>query len=147
MVTFLKQIWSLLEKKEKFFFFFLLVLMSTGAYLELMGIGLVLPIIAALTNPVLLQDNKLLNLIYRIVAPSSNKQFMLVMCLLVSGLFFIKTVFFLFLTKLQAGFSNRISKKMEERLFAAYVKAPYLLYRDNTYENAVPSIPRSLSSS
>lgn len=128
MVTFLKQIWSLLEKKEKFFFFFLLVLMSTGAYLELMGIGLVLPIIAALTNPVLLQDNKLLNLIYRIVAPSSNKQFMLVMCLLVSGLFFIKTVFFLFLTKLQAGFSNRISKKMEERLFAAYVKAPYLYH-------------------
>ncbi|MBR2904553.1 MAG: ABC transporter ATP-binding protein, partial [Lentisphaeria bacterium] len=128
MATFLKKIWTLLEKREKIVFFFLLFLMCTGAYLELMGIGLVLPIIAALTNPVLLQDNKLLNLIYKLISPSSNKEFMLVMCLIVSGLFFVKTVFFLFLTKVQAEFSNNSSKKLEERLFSAYIKAPYLYH-------------------
>lgn len=128
MATFLKKIWALLEKREKIVFFFLLFLMCTGAYLELMGIGLVLPIIAALTNPVLLQDNKLLNLIYKLISPSSNKEFMLVMCLIVSGLFFVKTVFFLFLTKVQAEFSNNSSKKLEERLFSAYIKAPYLYH-------------------
>ena len=128
MITFLKQIWTLLEKREKIFFFLLLILMCIGAYLELMGIGLVLPIIAALTNPVLLQDNKLLNLIYRIISPSSNREFMIIMCLMVSGLFFIKTVFFLFLTKIQAGFTNKSSKKLEEKLFSAYVKAPYLYH-------------------
>ncbi|MBO4303432.1 MAG: ABC transporter ATP-binding protein [Lentisphaeria bacterium] len=128
MIGFLKKIWSLLDKKEKFLFFLLLVMMCFGAYLELLGIGLVLPIIAVLTNPVLLQENKLLHFIYRLLSPSSDRQFMVIMCLLVSAVFFLKMVFFLVLTKVQAKFSYDKCQKMERELFSAYVSAPYLYH-------------------
>ncbi|MBO5760347.1 MAG: ABC transporter ATP-binding protein [Lentisphaeria bacterium] len=135
MISFLKKIWLLLDKKEKFFFFILLFMMCTGAYLELMGIGLVLPIIAALTNPVLLQENKLLKILYDFLSPSSTKNFMLILCFLLSLVFLLKTVFFLFLTKLQANFTLQKCCKLEETLFKTYIHAPYLYHLNkNTAE-------------
>lgn len=128
MITFLKKIWGLLDKKEKFLFFLILVMMCIGAYLELIGIGLVLPIIAALTNPVLLQENKLLHFIYLIISPENNTQFILIICCLVTFIFFIKTIFFLFLTKVQAKFINDKCKKLENKLFSVYIQASYLFH-------------------
>ena len=128
MIGSLKKIWLLLDRKEKTLFFLLLVMMCIGAYLELLGIGLVLPIIAVLTNPVLLQENKLLHFIYKLLSPSSDRQFMVVMCLLVSAVFFLKMIFFLVLTKVQAKFSFDKCRKMERELFSAYASAPYLYH-------------------
>ncbi|MBP5182734.1 MAG: ABC transporter ATP-binding protein, partial [Lentisphaeria bacterium] len=116
-------------------FALLLVMMCFGAYLELIGIGMVLPIIAVLTNPVLLQENKLLRFVYQMLSPSSDKQFMVIMCFLVSAVFLLKMIFFLVLTKLQAKFSYEKCRKMEKELFSAYVSAPYLYHLNkNTAE-------------
>lgn len=135
MISFLKKIWLFLDKKERYFFFILLFMMCAGAYLELMGIGLVLPIIAALTNPVLLQDNRLLKLLYDFLSPSSTKNFMLILCCLLCLIFLFKTLFFLLLTKLQAQFTLRKCTKLEEDLFKTYIHAPYLYHLNkNTAE-------------
>ena len=57
MKNMLMAIWRHSSRREKYLFYLLLVLMFIAANLELLGIGLLLPVVAMLTNPELIFQN------------------------------------------------------------------------------------------
>jgi len=58
-------------------FFMLMMLISAG--LEILGIGLVLPVIAILARPELIEQNKHIKVLYDIVKPSSLDNFLMLL--------------------------------------------------------------------
>ena len=111
-------------------FYLLLLLMFAAANLELLGIGMLLPIVALLTNPELIHQNFFLEQFYRILNPSSTKSFLLTLCILMVLVFLAKNLFLLFLTWFQTHIIYRKVGHLADMLFKTYVSAPYDRYLD-----------------
>jgi len=135
MLGLLKSLWKYSNRRERLFFYLLLLLMFAAANLELLGIGLLLPVVALLTNPALIHQNFFLEQIYRLLNPSSTKSFLLLLCALIVTVFLVKNLFLLFMTWFQTRLIYRKVGLMADLLFRTYVRAPYARYLDwNTSE-------------
>ncbi len=117
-------LWKNSSRKERGFIYLLLLLMTIAGNLELLGIGLILPIIALLTNPALVQQNYYLHLVYDFIHPSSNKSFLLILCLLVSLVYLLKNGFLVFLTYFQMRVIYAKVESFSNQLFREYIHAP-----------------------
>ena len=135
MLGLLKSLWKYSNWRERLFFYLLLLLMFVAANLELLGIGLLLPVVALLTNPALIHQNFFLEQVYRLLNPSSTKSFLLLLCALIVTVFLVKNLFLLFMTWFQTRLIYRKVGLMADLLFRTYVQAPYARYLDwNTSE-------------
>ncbi len=135
MLGLLKSLWKYSNRRERLFFYLLLLLMFAAANLELLGIGLLLPVVALLTNPALIHQNYFLEQVYRLLNPSSTKSFLLLLCALIVTVFLVKNLFLLFMTWFQTRLIYRKAGLMADLLFRTYVHAPYARYLDwNTSE-------------
>lgn len=120
-----KRLWGMLSPVERIEALGLVVLMVAGALMELVGLGLVMPVIAVLSEPALMEQNRFLKLIRDIVNPSSDSQFILIMCVAVAAAYLGKNMFLLFLSRLQARFVFTKSAELGACLFERYMRAPY----------------------
>lgn len=130
MLELLKSLWKYSTPRERLFFYLLLLLMFVAANLELLGIGLLLPVVALLTNPALIHQNYFLELVYRFLNPSSTKSFLLLLCVLIALVFLVKNLFLLFMIWFQTRLIYRKTGQMADLLFRTYVFAPYAQYLD-----------------
>lgn len=128
MLVLLKSMWKFSTRKDKLLFYQLLFLMFVAANMELLGIGMLLPVVAVLTNPELLHQNRFLSFIYRLIDPSSTKSFLLTVCFLIVVIFLVKNLFLVFMTWFQTKVIYRKSGQMADDLFRTYVFAPYSCY-------------------
>ena len=135
MLALLRSIWKYSTRRERLLGILMMLFMFVAANMELLGIGLLLPVVALLTNPDLIQQNFFLRLVYRILNPSSTRSFLLMLCLLIAVVCLLKNLFLAFML----WFQNRIiyakTNQMADTLFRTYVFAPYSMYlRRNTSE-------------
>ena len=63
MLKILEKLWSILNRRERIISFILLFMMLISSALELVGIGLIMPVIAILADPNLLHQNKYLKIV------------------------------------------------------------------------------------
>ena len=128
MLDLLKSMWKFSTRKDKLLFYQLLFLMFVAANMELLGIGMMLPVVAVLTNPELLHQNRFLSFIYQLINPSSTKSFLLTVCFLIVVIFLVKNLFLVFMTWFQTKVIYRKSGQMADDLFRTYIFAPYSCY-------------------
>ena len=135
MLILLKSIWKYSTRHERLLFCLVMLSMFISANLELLGIGLLLPVVALLTNPELIHQNYFLDLIYRILNPASARSFLLLLCLLIALVCLLKNVFLVFMLWFQNTIIYTKTNQMADTLFRTYVFAPYSMYlRRNTAE-------------
>lgn len=125
MIEILKKLWSLLTPKEKLITITLFIMMLMSSFIELMGIGLILPVIALLAKPELIEQNKYLSMLYNIIQPESTKSFLIILCLILIILYFVKNLFLAFQNYVQAHFIMKKGAELANRLFYNYIHAPY----------------------
>ena len=128
MLVLLKSMWKFSSRKDKMLFYQLLFFMFVAANMELLGIGMLLPVVAVLTNPELLHQNRFLSFIYQLLHPASAKSFLLTVCFLIVLIFLAKNLFLVFMTWFQTKVIYRKSGQMAYDLFRTYVFAPYSCY-------------------
>lgn len=121
----LQKIWSLLSKRERIGMVVLAIALVVGAGFELVGIGLVMPIIALLSKPELIEQNKYLNTIYDFMNPGSQQQFILLLCFGVIAIYVFKNLFMLKVTDVMSKFIISKSAGFTSTLFQNYINAPY----------------------
>ena len=106
MTVILKKFYSILEPRQKKFFFYLIILSSLAAFLEMLSLGLLVPIIASLNNPNLpsvLLINKYLDKIFiNFTQFNDNKLFFFL--LLFGSFFLIKTLILTYFAKVVSKF-------------------------------------------
>jgi len=121
----LKKIGSLLTPKEKLITISLLIMMLISSVLELLGIGLVLPVIALLAKPELIEQNKYLHAVYSFISPSSHNSFLIILCIMLIVLYILKNLFLVFQSYVQANFILNKGAALANKLFSNYIHAPY----------------------
>ena len=105
--------------------FLLLGLMLVGMVLETLGISLVIPILALMTNADLATDYPMIApWMNRLGNPSHEKLIVFAMLALV-GVALLKVLFLAFLAWRQASFSFGIKSDISVRLFTGYLSQPY----------------------
>ena len=124
----LKKILSLLTPYEQFRAFLLLIMILIMALLDMIGVVSILPFMAVLTNPVLIETNLILNSMFKfsnIFGVENNEQFLFFLGVLVFLLLVISLIFKAFTTYVQVRFVALREYSIGKRLVEGYLHQPY----------------------
>lgn len=121
----LQKIWNILSTRERLCVLMLLIALVAGAVFELISIGLIMPIIALLSKPELIEQNKYLRLVYEFINPRSQQMFIIILCCSVIGIYIFKNLYMLKLTEVMSRLIISKSAGFTSALFSTYIHAPY----------------------
>jgi len=127
-MTILKKLWVILVAEQRRAAIVLLLLMLIGMVLETLGIGLVIPALALMT-----QDD--LAAKYPVLAPWLNRlgnpgheQLVIAGMLILVGVYAVKALFLGFFAWRQARFVHGFQAELSQRLFTGYMLQPYTFH-------------------
>jgi len=126
--TTFKKLLFLLSERDKKSAIVLLLLLLIGVILEMFSLGLVIPMIIAITNIETITSNvHLIKLLNKLGNPSQITIIIFVLIVIVI-VYIIKTCFLLFLVWRQYIFSQNISMNLSRRLFNGYLNQSYTFH-------------------
>ncbi len=126
---------KLLTPADKFAALRLLAAMCVGAGLEVIGISVLMPVVAVLSKPELLTENRYLRFFYGHLNPGTMQGFLLVMCGIVIVFYLLKNAFLTWMTGQQSAFIYRKAESLARRLYANYINTAYPFHlRHNSSE-------------
>jgi ABC-type multidrug transport system fused ATPase/permease subunit len=121
-------VWSLLTKAERRRALILGVYLTIGTVLEVLSVGVLVPLIQVLTKSNLQSKYPMINRIF----PNSSDQFIVVMILVgVICIFILKELFLGFSFWVQRGFVARLETRFQSDLFDRYTRQPYEFHLTN----------------
>ena len=127
MQTF-KKLFFLLNHNERKNAGLLFVIVLIVAILDIIGVASILPFMAVLTNPSLIETNLILNKMFQFLSSfgiENNQQFLFVLGIIVFLLLIISLTFKTIATYLQIRFINMRDYIITKRLIETYLHQPY----------------------
>ena len=140
MLSLLNKIRQLLTPRDKKIMVLLIAMMAFGALLEMVAVSILMPVIAVVTRPELLEQNRYLRLIRELIPLSGERGFLLAMCLLVIVFFLLKNLFAGLTIYCQSRFIYRKSAEFARRLYGNYLAAPYLFHLNHNSSELINNI-------
>jgi ABC-type multidrug transport system fused ATPase/permease subunit len=120
-----KKLWHLLSPKHRRAAIAMLGLMLIGMVLETLGIGLVIPALALMTQGELATKNPVLVPWLNSLGNPSHTRLIIAGMLILVGVYTVKALFLAFLAWWQARFVFGLQANISQRLFAGYLRQPY----------------------
>jgi ABC-type multidrug transport system fused ATPase/permease subunit len=117
-----QMIWRMLKKSERRGLGMIFVLMLIGTVLEMFSLGLVVPIVGLLVNPDYIDR---VPLVHSLFGDLTTTQYVLGAMGLLVGVYFLKTLFLIWKTWVQRGFSNDVTVRIAQDLYENYLRQPY----------------------
>jgi ATP-binding cassette, subfamily B, bacterial PglK len=127
MKTF-KKIFDLLSPRERKQVFYLLIMVLFMALLDVVGVASIMPFIAVLTNPDLIESNTLIRNLFNysnIIGVKTSEQFLFTLGILVFFLLVFSLAFKAILTYIQLRFSSMCQYGLSKRMMERYLNQPY----------------------
>jgi len=121
----LLKMWDLIPGPQRRELPVLAVLVLIGTVLEVVGIGLLVPLINLLTRENMPAGSSVLDPVFRWFGASSQIGMLMVGLGLIGAVVLIKNVFLVFVTYLQTRLASRVRASLESRIFAGYIHAEY----------------------
>ena len=106
----------------------LLIMILIMAIIDMIGIASILPFMAVLTNPNLIETNSILNFMFqyfRIFGVENDKQFLFALGILLFGLLVFSNIFKALTTYVQLQFIHMREYSLSKRLVENYLHQPY----------------------
>lgn len=128
MTSLISKILYLFDTRERVKIVLIFGLMLGGAALEVLGIGVILPIIAMLANPDGIRENAFLAQVYDWIAPTSVNVFIIWACAGMLGVYVLKNGYLFFTAYIQARFMYNKNLILSSRLFRSYLYRPYTFH-------------------
>lgn len=122
----IKSTWALLKRDERRMALGLLVLMIIGSLLETLGVGLIIPALAVLTDPAV-TTSAFPEPLARIMPADRDGMILAGMAALIA-VYLIKNLFLAFLAWRQNRFTFDLIASTSERLFVGYLRQPYAFH-------------------
>jgi ATP-binding cassette, subfamily B, bacterial PglK len=127
MQTF-KKILFLLDANEKKKGFLLLIMVIISAFLGMLGVVSILPFMAVITNPNIIETNLILNNLFQIsniFGVQSTENFIFALGILLFFIFIISLIITALTAYLQFKFTLMLEHSIGKRLIKVYLKQPY----------------------
>ena len=124
----LLKIWQLTptDLRPKFIYFIIFALFGTA--LEVIGIGLLVPLINLLTAETLSEGSSVLQPVFSILGTQSQTQMLLVGLLTISSLVLIKNLYFVFLSFYKFNLTSKIRASLENQILSKHLGSNYELH-------------------
>ena len=136
----IKLIFQVLNINQRKFFYLIIFLTLISASLDLIGIGLFIPIINVLFNKEMYIEQNLINNYIDFLSNFSELNLYILLFIPLILIFFIKAVFQIFFTWLQNTFVNQILFLQSTSLYNLYVKQDYIFHSERETSAAVRNI-------
>ena len=120
-----QMIWRMFKKSERRGLGMIFILMLVGAVLEMFSLGLVVPIVGLLVNPDYIDRVPFVRSLF---GELSTTQYVLGAMGLLVGVYILKTIFLIWKTWIQRGFSNEVTIRMAQDLYENYLRQPYAFH-------------------
>lgn len=122
----LTKIWTMLHRRQRIAAAVLLCLMLIGTILEMLGIGLILPALALMTNSARSGiTSSLLRGMLPVAHGPDRGQLVISGLLILVGIYAAKSAFLAFLAWKQMRFVYGVQADLSQRLFVTYLRQPY----------------------
>ena len=121
----IKKLGSLLTKNQIVKVSGLLVLLIIGMLFEIIGIGILLPTLEIISDPTVFYSNKYFSAVVGYFNLTDSNEISKYLLISVIIIYFIKTIFLVFLTYKQNKFIYNLNSSISSRLFKKYISNPY----------------------
>jgi len=139
---FIKKILEILSKKDKQKIIFSIIFLLTRSVLEVIGIGLLVPILNFISN-----ENKVIFLYnyFPFLQKLNNKESIIFFISIFIFIYLIKTVFTIFYNSWNAKFVNNLSTDLAHRVVSKYLDKSYIFFLENNSASLVRNISSETS--
>lgn len=127
----INRFFRILPKGKKRAFVFLLIFMIAATFLELLGIGLVLPVVGFISDYEGLSKNRYLETIINLLGSPSKEEMIIYSLSLFALVFFLKNIFIAFLIYLKERFIFQVKRELTMVLYGKYIKSSYSFHASN----------------
>ena len=134
----LNKIFNFFTKNQKKNFFYLIIFSSFVAFWEMLGIASILPYVALLSNPDLIQTNEILSSIYKLskIIGVSNYNEFLYLCGIIFFLFLTTSIIFRVINNyMQTRFITMLEHSIGKSLVESYLHQPYAWFLNRNSAN------------
>ena len=121
----MKKIFALLTPLERSQAWRLLVLMLVGALLETASVGLIVPALSLMSQEKLPDSYSWLSPVLEFLGNPNQDELIILGVILLLGIYFVKTIFLVFLTWKQNVFVFGVRAALSQRLFSGYLHQPW----------------------
>ena len=136
----IKKIWFFLMPAQRSSAKLLLVLALIGTTLEMIGLGLVVPLIGLMTKPDFFDDYPALTPMLELLENPSQKMLLFIVLAAFAFIYFIKMNYILFLAWYQAGFVLKLQASLSRRIFDAYLRQPWSFYLERNSAKLIQNV-------
>lgn len=145
MIRLFKQISALLDKREKKQVFVLFIGMVFRGIIEVAGVVSIMPFIAVVANPGIIQSNQYLSFIYQFFDFQTPRMFLIVIGILVLCVIILNNSFSAITDWFLVQFTWLRGHVIARRLFAKYLAQPYSFFLNENTANLGANILNEVS--
>lgn len=125
MFSVIKKFDKLLNTKQKSRLVILAIITIVGAFLEVIGVSLMLPLITAIMQPDIIITNKYIAFVCRLLDLHSHRTFVIVCIIAVICIFIFKDFFLMMEYYLQARFVYNNQFATQQKILSGFLNRPY----------------------
>ena len=131
MLKNLINVWGLLSNKNKKYFIFVLFFSIISSFLEVLSIGMVIPILGLILDPVSLENFFFYDNVMKILGDPDTTLFILYSAAFLIIVFFVKNLFLSFFSWFQLYYINTIRTELSKKLYKIYLHLPLVFHLEN----------------
>jgi ATP-binding cassette, subfamily B, bacterial PglK len=149
----LKAVFGFLDKRHRIFFFLMIIASLFDAFLELLGVSIIIPIINLISNPNDFSSKWYLALLYEMSPVKSSSDFLIFVVSITIALYCFKALYSIAITAMSNRYANSFGARVGSHLFSIFLKMPYEYHKEHSSAEimqkcswAVSSVTASMSS-
>lgn len=119
---------KILNRKQRRRLFFLLIMMIIGAFLEVAGVSMIIPLVSVIMDPEAMNSNRIFAAVCALFGVTEYRTFVL---LCIGGLilvFLVKNLFLILQTHLRVNFVDDCKFSTQKKLMRIFLRKPYEYY-------------------
>lgn len=128
MLTILKKMNLLLDKKQKTTMVWLVIMMIVGAALQVAGVGMIVPVVSMVMDADAVAGTGMVHDLYEFLGVQSVKTFTVIIMVALVAIFVIKNAFLYFQQKFMYAFVYTNQFRTSERMMKNYLRRGYEFY-------------------
>lgn len=123
-----KELSYIFDKKNKVKLLFLFILILGSAFLELIGVSAIMPLVNIIVDSTSIYNNQVYYAIYSYFGMNNEKQFVMLMTISLIFVYIIKNIYIVIMYYFQFGFTYNYQRSLAVRLTNCYMKQPYVFH-------------------
>lgn len=130
MLSVIKKFFVLLDVRQKRRLGIIFILMVISAFLEMLGVSLVVPLISVIMKPNVIETNKMIKWVYYFFNIHSQQSFIIICIIVLIAVLIFKNIFLVGEYYIQSKFVFNNQFLTQRQLLSAFMNRPYEYYLD-----------------